>query len=214
MTTHTGKQPLRTMLMRTMVGAIFGAGSAALILLLLRGSGVDLRDPGVVLTLMAGLCYLLMGFIVAVGAMVPRTGALILNVEDEEELREERPTLAPGGVSSVLLGLFLLSLLAFHEAASIGRELVLAIAAAFLSGSVVFGVVSHKRSDELTRQISLEASALALQVIALVFGGWAALAWLGYVGWISPLAFLGSYALIHLAAVFAIITQRGMMMPR
>jgi len=48
----------------------------------------------------------------------------------------------------------------------------------------------------------------------LLFGGWAALAHLGYAQWITPLGLLSGLALVQLAAIFWVVGERGMLMPR
>jgi hypothetical protein len=76
------------------------------------------------------------------------------------------------------------------------------------------GVRSIARSDELMRQISREASAFALHVSILLFGGWAALAHFGFVPWMAPLILISGFALLHLVAAFWISGTKGMLKPR
>jgi hypothetical protein len=55
---------------------------------------------------------------------------------------------------------------------------------------------------------------MALYLSFLLFGGWGALAHLGYVGWIAPLGVLAGFALLQLAAMFWVVGRRGLLMPR
>lgn len=204
----------KVQLMRMMAGMLFGAVAAALFLTF-AGKHLELGDGGTMLAVVAGLSYGLMGLGVLVGAVAPRTGARFLNVEDEDEIREQRRSLAPSAAACILIGLFLL-LLAVSPGleAALGREALALIAGGILAGTVLTTLATNKRTDELTRQISLEASALALHVALVVLGGWAALAQLGFVEWMTPLALIAGLALLELFAIFAISAKRGLMRPR
>jgi cytochrome bd-type quinol oxidase subunit 2 len=195
-------------------GMVFGAVSAALFLGL-AGKRIDFDDPAIMLAVVAGLSYALMGLAVGLGALAPRAGAHILNVEDEEELREQRGKLAPSAAICMLVGLFLLLLaLAPSLNASIGETTVALIAGATLAGVVIISLATRGRADELMRQISLEASAATLNIALVVLAGWALLTQFGHVGWMSPLALIAGFALLELLAIFVVGARRGLMNPR
>ena len=143
--------------------------------------------------------------------MAPRAGATYLNVEDADELREQKGMLAASAIACVLTGAFLL-ILTFADA--IGRDLALPLAGASLVGIAVTGWMVARRQDELTKQVGLEASTLTLQIVMVLYGCWAALVALGYASWITPLAFVASLTLLQLFAIFVVIAKRGMLMPR
>ena len=84
-------------------------------------------------------------------------------------------------------------------------------AVACLAGILIIGGMSAKKYDELTRQISLEASAGAFYTTLLLIGGWAALAHLGYVAWLSPLAFVSALALLLIIAIFIVSARKGLL---
>ena len=88
------------------------------------------------------------------------------------------------------------------------------ICGACIAGIVVLTLISGKKTDELTRQISLEASAATLHIALVVLGAWAVLAELGYAQWVSPLALISGLALLELVALLVVCTRRGLMMPR
>ncbi|QNP42948.1 hypothetical protein H9L15_13160 [Sphingomonas daechungensis] len=71
-----------------------------------------------------------------------------------------------------------------------------------------------KQYDELTWQLTREASAYGFYATLVLFGGWAALAHLGYVPWISPLAFVSLLIILQLLTAFIAVGRRGMLMPR
>ena len=67
------------------------------------------------------------------------------------------------------------------------RDMAALVAVAAFASLVVLGLWMRGQIDEFNRSLSTESSALALRVSLLLFGGWAALAHLGYVEWIAPL---------------------------
>jgi hypothetical protein len=205
----------KVQIVRMLSGMLVGAAGALLFLTLAGKSRIDLHDPGIALAVVVGLCYALMGLAVGVGALLPGAGARFLNVEDEEELREQRPSLAPSAIACVAIGLFLLVLsLAPSLAASFGREAVAAAAIGALVIAVLITVATRRRADELVRQISVESSALALHILLIGLGIWAALAHVGLVGWMSPLALVAGCALLHLLAIFFVSGRKGLLRPR
>lgn len=203
------KDKMRVMLWRMLGGAVFGAAGTGLFLAFVGEPHMDLKDPGVMIAIVSGLTYVLIGLIVAVGLASPKAGARFLNVEDAEEIREEGPKLWLSVLCCLLIGALLLSLA--MAGGIIDTQLALIVAGACLAGVLIVGVMSAKKYDELTRQISLEASAWSFYVILLGGGSWAALAHLGYGAWISPIAFVASLPLLLLVVCFVVIARRGML---
>jgi hypothetical protein len=204
------KDKMRVMLWRMLGGAVVGAAGTGLFIAFVGEPHMDLDDPGVLIAVVSGLSYVLIGLIVALGLASPQAGAKFLNVEDAEEIREEGPKLWMSTICCVLIGVLLLVLA--MSGGLIESQTATVIAAACFAGIVIIGFVSAKRYDELTRQISLEASAGAFYTTVLLVGGWATLAHLGYVAWLSPLAFVSGVALLLLVAIFVVAAQRGLMM--
>ena len=215
MTISGPKSARGQILTRLISGAVFG-GAATMAFLALSGElGVDFSDPATMLAVMAGLSYGLIGLLVAVGAAAPRSGARFLNVEDADEIREERRNLGPAAAACILAGLFLLILaLAPGIAASAGRQTLALLAMGCLAAMVAISLATRGRADELARQISIEASAFTLHVAFVVLGVWATFAHLGYVGWTSPLGLIAGLALLELAAIFWFSAKKGLMTPR
>lgn len=175
---------------------------------------LHLDDPGVVVALIAGLSYAAMGLFVGLGALAPRQGAMFLNVEDAEEIREQRASLGPSAVSCILIGAFLLLLALAPAERGPNSELWVAAAGACLLGVVVIGVATRRRADELMRQISLQASALTLNIALLVLSVWALLAQLDFVSWVTPRAAIAGVAAVYLVTVFWVSGRRGLLAVR
>ena len=211
-TAPTGSKT-RKLIMQMVVGAIAGASVTYLALGAIEGSGFDLDDPSRVGALLIAIVFLLMGVFVGAGVLVPGLGARILNVEDAEELREQRRLLADSAIGCVLIGVFLLALAA-AGGDGMSRTTIAVVAGLCLAGILVTSVRSMSGIDELMRRISTESSALALYAIVVLVGGWAALAHLGFTPWIEPLALIATFALVELAAIFWVCGKRGLLKER
>ena len=214
MTQTSAKGGTRQYLTKMLAGAVFGAASTALFLYFVGEDRLDRASLSSMIAVIAGLSYFLMGLAVGFGAIAPGTGARFLNVEDADELREERAKLTPSAIACALIGIFFLVLaLAPVGADADARNIVLVIASACIAG-VVLITVRMGSSDELIRQIGLEASTWTLNAALVIIAIWATLAHLGYAGWVEPLGLIAGAALLHLCAIFWISTKKGLMRPR
>jgi hypothetical protein len=211
MTSTVEKSKMRTSLRRFGAGALVGAAGAALFLGFAGGRYIDLADPVAMLTAGTGLVYALMGLAVGFGILAPRTGARFLNVEDADELRDERPKLQVGAATCVLIGIFFLVLALSASGQALNAFAVLLIGAACLVGTVILTMIGRARTDELTRQINFEASSFTLNTAFVVLAAWAALAQLGYVEWVSPLVLISSLAMLQLVSIMATSAAKGLL---
>lgn len=216
MTVAVEKNGVRTQLLRAAAGAVVGAAGALLFMEFVAEGRMALDDPAVVLAIVAGLIYCLIGTSMAIGTIAPKTGARFLNVEDADEIREEQPKLQVASIANILIGIMLLVLAAVGEdsASLIGAGPAVVIAGFCFVGAALLSIISHRQVDELMRQMSLEASTLALTISLFLFGGWAALAHLGFVEWLAPLAYLAIVAMLELFAIFWVVGRRGMLRAR
>jgi len=213
MTTNTNAAGANRQFFTKMLGgAVFGGGCTALFLYLVGDQRLDFTDAASMVTVVAGLSYLLIGVLVGLGVLAPATGARFLNVQDADEIVEERPKLVPSAIACVLIGIFLLSL---QFAPSLGGgNAALVVAGACLAGVVAITLMASARGDEMVRQIGVEASSFTLHAGLVIMAVWAALAHLGYAPWVDPLGLISGAALLHLFAIFAISGQKGLMRPR
>jgi hypothetical protein len=209
-----GLKITKVQLARLLGGMVFG-GLAAGLFMTLAAKHIDLDDGATMVAVVAGLSYALMGVAVAFGSASPKAGARFLNVEDAEEIREQRRNLGASAAGCVLIGLFLL-VLALRPALvpALGREAVALVAVALLVATLVVGFATKRRSDELMRQVSLESSTLTLQVATILLAGWAALAHVDLVRWVSPLGAIAGLAVLQLVAIFWISGKKGLLKTR
>jgi hypothetical protein len=215
MTAAAKKSLMVKQAVRMVAGAVTGAGSVILFMEAGGKTRLGSDDPGVVVALIAGLIYALMSLIVGLGAVAPRPGAVFLNVEDADELREQRSSLLPSAAAGVLFGLFLLVLAMAPEQGSGGDAGGwLAAAASLLGAGILVTVLTKDRGDELIRQIALEAGSLTLHIAITIACVWGMLAQLGYARWITPLGLIGGLALLYLGAIFWLAGRKGLMKGR
>ena len=216
MTRVMQKKTAQKLIVQTLTGAAFGAAGTFLFLQF-GGKVADFDDPSRLAAAATGIIYLLMGLFVGLGALAPGTGAKFLNVEDADEILAERKSIGPGAVGCLLIGLLLMVLALTPGGGSPGAlspEMAIAIAAACMLGLLLVGWWVRGKIDEFNQQLGIEASALAMHVSLLLFGGWAALAHVGYVQWITPLGLLAGFALLELGAIFWVVGKRGLLVPR
>jgi hypothetical protein len=214
MTEAVKKPSMGRQALRLLAGAVAGAGSTIAFMELVGKSRLDSGDPGTIVALIAGLIYALMGVFVGLGALAPRPGAVFLNVEDADEIREQRASLAPSAIACILVGAFLLLLALAPVEQNADLSLWLFAAAACLLGVLAVSLATRGRTDELMRQVSLESSALTLHVALAVLSGWAMLAQFGYAAWLTPLSLIAGLALLYLVAIFWLAGKKGMLKPR
>ncbi len=206
----------RKMVFQALTGAVIGA-LVTFLVLRSGGKAADFGDPARLAAVAAGIVYVLMGGIVAIGAMAPGAGAKFLNVEDAAEIFEERGKLWPSALVCILAGVMLLALALTPGGdlpGVVSRDVAAYIAAASFAALIVVSLWMRGRIDEFNRSLGTESAAMALYLSFLLFGGWGALAHLGYVEWIAPLGVLAGFALLQLAAMFWVVGRRGLLMPR
>ena len=199
------------------LGALTGAAVTYALLTAVGRSGFDLDDPARVVALAAGIVFALMGLFVALGVVAPGPGAHLLNVEDADELREQRRPLWRGSIIMLLVGTVMLALaLAAVEGSSgiIGRDAAGYLVAACIAGIAILSYAGRNDQDELMRAVAREASALAMHLTLILFGLWAALAHLGRLAWIEPLGLLAGLLVIELGAIMWVSARKGLLRPR
>lgn len=194
------------------IGAVFGfAGAYTVLSFADRGALGELGESQVVALLVA-LVYLLMGVAVGFGALSPRLGAQFLNVEDADELREERALLGPSAIGTILLSLALAALALAGNGgpvspAAAGVAIVLALAS-----SVWLSLHSTRKADELMRAVMRDSGAASFYLAFLALGGWAALAHLELAPQPTALDIVTVFYAVTLIGCFWVIGRRGMML--
>ncbi|GGD57048.1 hypothetical protein GRI62_02395 [Erythrobacter arachoides] len=185
-------------------------------------AGMELAETGALgefdasreIALLVGLFYVLIALIILAGIAVPRAGATFLNVEDAEEIQEQRPMLTLSGIGTAVAGAALI-VVALGGANGV-LDPLMAVAAYAILGivAVVVSLRSMKLQDELMVAMGRQAGATAFYLVALVGGTWAVLAHLGFVTGPTPLDWLTMIWALMLLAAFIVVAKKGMMVMR
>lgn len=163
---------------------------------------------------LVGLVFLVTGLGIGAALLNPKAGAKYLNVEDADEILEQRGVLAYSSAGIAAMGLQLIGAALAAPVGPIGQGMALAIILAMTALLVVTSALAYSKQDELMRAIGNEAGKVAYYLLALFGGGWALAAHLGYVAGPAPLDWITMlYASILLAA-FYVTARRGMMLMR
>lgn len=211
------RSALRKFVLQVLVGAVSGAAASFLALRFLDSSGFDLDNPSRASALGVGLVFLVMGAFVLIGVALPGAGSRLLNVEDAEELREQRGALWASAVVMMAMG-GLMGALALAGgddwAGMISRQAAVVVLAVVLVAATILSVTVSKGHDELMRSVAREGAAWGFYASLAIFVVWGGLAHLGYVAWITPLGMVSALMAIMLLAVFIVCGVRGLLMPR
>ena len=204
----------RKVLISGLFGGVAGFAASAALLRFVGSDAVGGLDKSATIAALVAVLYLVIGLMVALGTANPALGARILNVEDADELREQKKVLSLSGVSMVLWGAALLALALAAPDGPLPQALALAIAAGGLAIGTALSVMVYRVSDELMLAVNLEGGALSYGLVFVLVGGWAMLAHLGYVAGPAPLDLLSMFYVLVLAASFIAVGRRGMLTVR
>jgi len=196
------------------LGAVVGgAGMIGLIRLYESGALGDLGASGMI-ACVAGAVYVLIGIQVGIGVTLPALGWRFLNVEDAEEIREQRGILAYAAGGMIAWGGALIVVALSGPGGILAPGMGLAAALGLIAASVVLTALMWRQMDELMRGMSRECGNISFYLLLLVGGTWATLAHLGFAAGPAPLDWLTMFTALTLLASFVAVGLRGMLMPR
>jgi hypothetical protein len=204
---------MRAMLIRAAAGGVVGFVSAAGMTHLIEGP-VGGLDKSATVAALIGLFYAVIGLFVGLGTASPQIGARFLNVEDADELREQKKVLTLSGVAMTLWGVGLIAIALAAPDGPLPAGVSLAVGSLTILVGTWMSLPVYRASDELMRAISLEGGALSFGLMMLVAGGWAMLAHVGYAAGPAPIDLLSLFYVLLLVASFIVVGRRGMLAPR
>lgn len=205
------KSLARRLAVPVIVGAVSGFAATLLFLNLVDGEGARSLGRSREIAGVVGVLYLLIAIGVGVGIASPRVGARFLNVEDADELREQRRMLGYSCVAMAALSGALFVLVLAEPLGPIGGDIAAAGAIGFLLLANVLGLIQARHTDELQRAMSRDSVASAFYLLFVVGGGWALLAHCGLVGTPAPLDWLTMFAVFLLLGCFWQVARRGLL---
>lgn len=214
---RTTRSKGRKVALQLLLGLASGAGGMAAALWLLEAQKGTALGPGQVAAAGTALVFGLMALIVGLGTLAPAVGARTLNVEDEEELTEQRSNLLAGSISFLLVAILLTGLTLAGDGQVPGLLMPRAAGLlALLAGLalVAWTIVHRNKGDEMMRLAGKEAGAITTYLLILFFGSWAAAAHLGFAPMFDPLLFVSGLFALYLLAMFVAVGRRGLLKPR
>ena len=163
---------------------------------------------------LVAIVYIVTALGIVGGVLAPGAGAKFLNVEDADELREQRFQLIASGVGMAAMGGALLVAALAAPVGPIGAGLALAISVGLMVVTVATSFASYARQDELMRSIGRDTAGVGFYIVVLVGGGWSLAAHLGYAAGPAPLDWLTMFWGLLLVAAFIVVGRRGMLAVR
>lgn len=201
---------LRKLVIPGLAGAVAGFAASYVLFSTIDAPLVGGLGTSETIAAVVGMLYGLIALAVLFGALNPQMGARFLNVEDADELREQRRALILSGVAMALWGAALIALALAAPDGPVPQQVALVIGIVGLAGGVVVAIRLNPLLDELMRAVNLETGALSYHLVLLLVGGWALLAHLGYVAGPQPIDLLSSFYVLVLLASFVVVGKRGM----
>ena len=138
----------KKMLLQMLAGAMIGG--AATMAALMTWDDLDPSDPAQMVAFVTGMIYALMGTMVGIGAIAPAAGARMLNVEDVEDLRDQRTILGLSAAACLFIGLLFLTLAAVPAGGNSGpfsRQVAAVLAGVCLVALIVLTLLTNRRAD-------------------------------------------------------------------
>jgi hypothetical protein len=205
---------VRKLLIPGLIGAVAGFAASMAMMRFIDSSTVGGLGKSATIAALIAVLYAVVGVSVGLGAASPKAGARFLNVEDADELSEQKKVLTLSGAAMTLWGVSLFALALAAPEGPVPQTAALVAAVAGLAIGGVLSVWAHRASDELMRAINLEAGSLSYGLVVLVGGGWALLAHLSFADAPVPLDWVSLFYVLVLLASFIVVGRRGMLKPR
>ena len=163
---------------------------------------------------MVGALYLVCSGGVGLGLVSPKMGAKYLNVEDAEELEEQRTMLRNSILGIAAFGAALIVLAFAAPVGPIPAQLAVGVIALLMVASTVVSRRMLKSMDELNASLSRETAEAAFYAMLIIGGGWAALAHLEFLTAPAAIDWLSMFAMSMFAGAFWAAGRRGLLVPR
>jgi len=202
---------VRKFLIPALIGGVAGFAASAGMMRFIDSSAVGGLGGSATVAALVGIFYAVVGIGIGIGTASPQVGARFLNVEDADELREQKKVLGLSGVAMLLWGIALIALALAAPDGPVPQGLALVVAIGGLLVGSVLSVMIYRASDELMLAVNLEGGALSYGLVFMVVGIWSILAHLGYATAPQPLDLLSLLYGLVLVASFIAVGRRGML---
>ncbi len=202
---------VRKLVIPALIGGVAGFAASAGMMHFIDSTAVGGLGLSATIAALVGVFYAVIGLGILIGTASPKVGARFLNVEDADELREQKRALGFSGMGMLAWGVALMALALAAPDGPVPQSAALAIGLGGLIFGTVLSVLVYRACDELMLAINLEAGALSYGLVFAVVGGWAMGAHLGYVADPAPLDVLTLFYVLVLLASFIAVGRRGML---
>ena len=192
-------------------GAVSGFISVFLVTLYMDSGALGDLDRSREIAMLVAVLYFITSLSVLVGAASPSFGSHFLNVEDADELREQRAMLCYSASGMFALGIALVLAALARPIGPVPAGVAIAGFAAMMVLAAFTSARQMGLMDELMKAVSTETAAMTFYLLFLVGGTWTLL---GHVEWIAPpkpLDWLTMFAVLMLIASFWVTGKRGML---
>ena len=196
------------------LGLATGMAGGFVTIRLIDGGALGELGGSQIAAAMVGLIYIITALGVSAGLVSPRLGAQFLNVENAEELQEQRRMLGLSAAGMVAWGLMLIVLAASGPGGRLPPATALVVAAVLLLASIALAAAQWRLMDELLHRTSSEGGNLAFYLTLLFGGGWAVVAWLGFAPGPGHLDWITLFSVAGLAGTMVAAGRRGLLNPR
>ncbi len=209
-----GRSWVKKLLIPMLIGGVAGYAASMGALQFIDSPAVGGLSKSATIAALVGVLYAVIGLGVALGTASPQMGARFLNVEDADELREQKKVLTLSGAAMVLWGAALMALAFAAPDGPLSQAAALTLALGGLVIGTVISIPAYRMSDELMLAVNLEAGAISYAIVLVIAGGWAIFAHLGFAAALAPLDLLTLFYVVVLVASFIAVGRRGMLKPR
>jgi hypothetical protein len=199
------------MLISALLGAIAGFFGVTL---LFRWTAAPTVGGSAMILSGVGVAYLAMALFVGIGTLMPRTGSKVLNVEDSDELVEDRQSLLGSSLANGVLGVMMIVLANSGTGGAVPASVAVGTVIAALAVSGFLIVRTWKYQDELMRQVSLEAASIAGAMVIAILLVWGAFSMNGIGPAIEAKSMIALVMGMTLLGAFVATGARGMLTPR
>ena len=204
-------RPLRKMLISALLGAIAGFFGVTL---LFRWTDAPTVGGSSMILSGVGIAYLAMALFVGIGTLMPKAGSKVLNVEDSDELVENRQSLLGSSLANGVLGVMMIVLANSGTGGTVPVSIAVGTVIVALAVAGFLIVKTWKYQDELMRQVSLEAGSIAGAMVIATLLVWGAFSMNGMGPAIEAKSMIALVMGMTLLGAFVAPGARGMLTPR
>ncbi|WP_324074595.1 MAG: hypothetical protein RSE14_13795 [Erythrobacter sp.] len=209
--TSQSSRVMRKLVIPALIGGVAGGSASFAMMRFIDSDAVGGLNLSASIAALVAVLYCVIAIGMLLGTASPGLGARFLNVEDADELREQKRVLMWSGAAMLLWGVALLALALAAPDGPLPQTAALVIGAGGLLAGTALSVIVYRASDELMLAVNLEGSTISYTMALVVIGMWAILAHLGFVAAPAPLDLLTIFYVLALAASFIAVGRRGML---